>query len=329
MSSRPLTSYFGVKRKAPDTKTDEEHEDITVTSKDSESAQEEQEHDTLSLTPKAEAKGAETTASSVNTSKGQENDGGWFKRSRTEPFTVAKDLSLSNLEDGSMDPSWRKALMAEFKKPYFIKLKAFLAKELQGQHKIFPPLVDVYSWSRFTPFREVRVVILGQDPYHNYNQAHGLCFSVRRGIPPPPSLMNMYKELTLEYPSFTPPKHGYLGGWASQGVLMLNATLTVRAHQAASHANQGWENLTDAAVDLVNKRKNHVVFMLWGSHAQKKGRGIDKKKHLVLQAPHPSPLSAHRGFFNCGHFEKANAFLKSKGLPPVDWTNLPEDIAQP
>ncbi|RKP14964.1 uracil-DNA glycosylase-like protein [Piptocephalis cylindrospora] len=315
MSSQPLTNFFTVKRKAE-----------TSSSAPSDVAQKDAVASSLKPSKSSQDNQEPTAAVIESKTENNENDGERVKRLRVEDFTVSENLKVSNLEIGSMHPTWYRALSAEFRKPYFAKLKAFLTKEYQGQQKIFPPLVDVYSWSRFTHFDEVRVVILGQDPYHNHNQAHGLCFSVRKGIPPPPSLVNMYKELTLEDPSFSPPKHGYLGGWASQGVLMLNTTLTVRAHQAASHAGQGWENLTDAVIETVNKRKRNVVFILWGAHAQKKGRGIDKKKHLILQGPHPSPLSAHRGFFNCGHFAKANDYLESKGLPLVDWANLPEEL---
>jgi len=168
-------------------------------------------------------------------------------------------------------------------------------------------------------------VILGQDPYHGPNQAHGLSFSVRPGVAIPPSLMNMYKELEAEIPGFVRPNHGYLESWARQGVLLLNTVLTVEAGQAHSHARLGWEAFTDRVIALINEHREGVVFLLWGSHAQKKGSIIDRQRHHVLQAPHPSPLSAHRGFFGCGHFVKANAWLEEHGKKPIDWTpRLPE-----
>ena len=171
---------------------------------------------------------------------------------------------------------------------------------------------------------QVKVVILGQDPYHNDGQAMGLAFSVPRGFKPlPPSLQNIYKELAKEYPdSFKIPKDGDLSGWAQQGVLLLNATLTVRAHEAASHANRGWELFTDKVISILNSSRQNLVFLLWGNHAQKKGSMIDKQKHLVLNAAHPSPLSASRGFFGCGHFKAANDYLEEKGLDPIDWSQL-------
>ncbi|KAJ2845994.1 uracil DNA glycosylase [Coemansia brasiliensis] len=226
------------------------------------------------------------------------------------------------LELETIEPSWLRLLQTELPKPYFKQLKKFLAQEHQAGKQIFPPAKDVYSWSRFAPFRQVRVVILGQDPYHGPGQAHGLAFSVQKGVRTPPSLLNMYKALE-GYQGFSKPDHGYLGGWAEQGVLLLNASLTVECHKANSHANKGWELFTDRAIELLNQKRKHVVFMLWGSYAQKKGAQIDKSKHLVLKAVHPSPLSAHRGFFECRHFEKANDYLAAHGLAPIDWSHLP------
>ncbi|KAJ1914346.1 uracil DNA glycosylase [Mycoemilia scoparia] len=231
----------------------------------------------------------------------------------------------NKLEYSTMDKTWLKVLSPEFNKPYFRKLKQFLASQAAVQ--IFPPPSQIYSWSRYSPFNKVKVVILGQDPYHNFNQAHGLSFSVKPGVRIPPSLLNIYKELELEYPDgkFQKPKHGFLKGWAEQGVLMLNACLTVQAHKPNSHANQGWEEFTDAVIREISERKTGVVFILWGSYAQKKGKGINKKKHLVLTSVHPSPLSASRGFFNCGHFKKANEYLKSINKNIIHWNRLPID----
>ncbi|KAJ2740708.1 uracil DNA glycosylase [Coemansia sp. BCRC 34301] len=228
------------------------------------------------------------------------------------------------LEYSTIDSSWLKQLRGEFSKPYFQSLKQFLQKEADSKKTVYPAAKDVYSWSRYAPFDKVRIVILGQDPYHGPGQAHGLAFSVQPGVRVPPSLSNMYKGLARDFPGeFVAPKHGYLGGWAEQGVLLLNAALTVEAHKANSHAGRGWEQFTDAVIAAVNKGRPHVVFMLWGSYAQKKGSHVDSKKHLVLKSVHPSPLSASRGFFDAGHFRKANEYLVKQGLEPIDWTNLP------
>ncbi|KAJ1924243.1 uracil DNA glycosylase [Tieghemiomyces parasiticus] len=231
---------------------------------------------------------------------------------------------LLRLEYETLDPSWLRVLAKEITKPYFLKLKRFLQEEKAKGQEVFPPPEDIYSWSRYTPAPEVRVVILGQDPYHNNNQAHGLCFSVRKGIRTPPSLVNMYTALERDYPDFKRPNHGYLAAWAAQGVLMLNAALTVRAHNANSHSKMGWEEFTDAVIQYVNEKRSQVVFLLWGSYAQKKGSGIDKKKHLVLKSVHPSPLSAHRGFFDCHHFKQTNDYLRSHGKPTIDWGKISE-----
>ncbi|KAJ0067426.1 hypothetical protein NL108_007892 [Boleophthalmus pectinirostris] len=217
--------------------------------------------------------------------------------------------------------SWRKSLSAEFGKPYFKQLMAFVSEE-RKRHTIYPPAEEVFAWTQMCAIEDVKVVILGQDPYHGPNQAHGLCFSVKRPVPPPPSLENMYKELTSDIDGFTHPGHGDLTGWAKQGVLLLNAVLTVRAHQANSHKDKGWETFTDAVVQSLSKNLSGVVFMLWGSYAQKKGAAIDRKLHHILKAVHPSPLSAHRGFFGCKHFSKANELLMESGKLPIDWKAL-------
>ncbi|KAF6777280.1 hypothetical protein AHF37_03145 [Paragonimus kellicotti] len=226
-----------------------------------------------------------------------------------------------------LHPEWICALDSQLQSERFQKLADFVAAERAHGSPVYPPVDQVFTWSQLCPPSSVRVVILGQDPYHGPRQAHGLAFSVQRPLPPPPSLVNMYKEIGSSLPNTNtdlrwPPNHGDLTGWAQQGVLLLNAVLTVRAATPNSHKDRGWELLTDAVVRHLNKAKSHLVFMLWGSHAQKQGAGIDRKRHLVLQAPHPSPLSASRGFFGCGHFTKANAYLKEHGLPPVDWTQL-------
>ncbi|XP_036597228.1 uracil-DNA glycosylase isoform X2 [Trichosurus vulpecula] len=217
--------------------------------------------------------------------------------------------------------SWKRQLNAEFSKPYFNKLMGFVAEE-RKRHTIYPPPDQVFTWTQLCEIRDVKVVILGQDPYHGPNQAHGLCFSVKRPVPPPPSLENIYQELSTDIEGFAHPGHGDLSGWARQGVLLLNAVLTVRAHQANSHKERGWEEFTDAVVSWLNKNLNGLVFMLWGSYAQKKGLSIDRKRHHVLQTAHPSPLSVHRGFFGCRHFSKTNELLQKSGKKPIDWKAL-------
>lgn len=227
-----------------------------------------------------------------------------------------------------VEESWKEVLKEEFETEYFKRLLGFLSSEYANKKVIFPPIEQIHSWSFLCPLESVKVVILGQDPYHNVGQAMGLAFSVPATLKTlPPSLINIYKELEKDIDGFVMPKHGCLVGWASQGVLLLNASLTVRAHEAASHAGKGWENFTDAVFRKIARSREGVVFMLWGAHAQKKGKGvIDRKKHLILEAVHPSPLSAHRGFFGCKHFSKANAYLETRGKKPIDWTYLPTTI---
>lgn len=217
--------------------------------------------------------------------------------------------------------TWRDVLGKERRKRYFSDLLGFIENERASGKSIYPKNEEVFQALSLTPFEDVRVVILGQDPYHGPKQAHGLCFSVQPGIQPPPSLENIFKELEEDL-GIGRPTDGYLGGWAKQGVLLLNAVLTVQAGQAGSHGNKGWENFTDKIIAEVNDKKDGVVFLLWGSYAQKKGAIIDQKRHTVLTAPHPSPLSAHRGFFGCKHFSKANAALEAQGLKPVDWAQF-------
>lgn len=216
---------------------------------------------------------------------------------------------------------WLHVVGGEFDKPYMIQLKKFLQEEKARGKTIYPKGAEIFNAMNTTPFGNVKVVIIGQDPYHGPGQAHGLCFSVRKGVPIPPSLVNIYKEIEAEY-GVKMPAHGDLTGWAAQGVLLLNATLTVQQANAGSHQNKGWETFTDAIIRAVNDKRENVVFLLWGSYAQKKGALIDRRKHCVLEAPHPSPLSAHRGFLGCGHFRKANDYLIGKGLAPIDWQKL-------
>ncbi|XP_015782855.1 uncharacterized protein LOC107360665 [Tetranychus urticae] len=231
---------------------------------------------------------------------------------------IAKKRAVSS----NMGLTWFKELKSEFSKEYFIQLSDFLLME-RRQRTIFPPEDQVFTWTTMTPIYDVKVVILGQDPYHQPRQAHGLCFSVQKGVDPPPSLKNIYRELAADIDTFIEPNHGDLTGWAKQGVLLLNACLTVRASSANSHADQGWEQFTDAVIKWLNANMQNLVFILWGNYAHKKGACIDTKRHLVLKGVHPSPLSAHRGFFGCKHFSKTNSHLVAKGKTPIDWGNLP------
>lgn len=212
---------------------------------------------------------------------------------------------------------WAKYLQEEYKKSYYRSLYENVKKEYSEQ-VIFPPSDEIFTAFHLTPLSEVKVVILGQDPYHNYGQAHGLSFSVKPEIKTPPSLENIYKELYDDLGCYI-PNNGYLIKWAKQGVFLLNTTLTVRAHQANSHKDIGWEYFTDAAIRILNEQDRPIVFLLWGGFAQKKKSFLNNKKHLILEAPHPSPLSAYRGFFGCKHFSKTNEFLMQHGLSPIDW----------
>ncbi len=217
----------------------------------------------------------------------------------------------------SIENSWKDKLQGEFEKSYFKTLSNFIREEYSTQ-QIFPPAKLIFSAFDKCPFHEVKVVIIGQDPYHNIGQANGLCFSVNEGVKIPPSLVNIYKEIAqdLEKPI---PKSGNLEHWSHQGVLLLNATLTVRAHNAASHQGKGWEQFTDAVIHTLSKECNNLVFFLWGNYAQQKGKSIDENKHLVLRSPHPSPLSAHRGFFGNKHFSTANKYLIEHNKKPIEW----------
>jgi uracil-DNA glycosylase len=213
--------------------------------------------------------------------------------------------------------SWQAVIGDELEKPYFQQLQQFVAEERQN-HTVYPPAEDVYNALKLTPYDQVRVLLLGQDPYHDENQAHGLCFSVRPGIKPPPSLVNIFKELQNDL-GCRIPNHGYLVKWANQGVLLLNAVLTVRAHQANSHKNKGWEKFTDAVIRAVNAKPDPVVFVLWGGYAQKKLKLISPGRHTVVQSAHPSPLSANNGFFGSRPFSQINATLRAAGKPEIDW----------
>lgn len=212
---------------------------------------------------------------------------------------------------------WADVLSAEYKKDYYRKLFDFIGSEY-SHHTVFPPGDDIFNAFHLTPLSNVKCVIIGQDPYHNVGQAHGLCFSVKPDVDIPPSLVNIYKELQDDLGCYI-PDNGYLVKWANQGVLMLNSVLTVRAHQAASHQNKGWEQFTDAAIRAVNEKEEPVVFLLWGSFAIKKASMVTNPKHLILTAPHPSPLSAYRGFFGCKHFSQTNDFLQKSNIAPIDW----------
>ena len=216
-----------------------------------------------------------------------------------------------------IEESWKELLKEEFQKPYFSQLADFVRHEYKN-HTVFPPAKQIFNAFEKCPFTRVKAVILGQDPYHGPNQAHGLCFSVCDGITKPPSLVNIFKELEADL-GIKPAASGNLAFWAQQGVLLLNATLTVRKHQAGSHQNKGWEQFTDRVIAELASRKSELVFILWGSYAQKKGAMIDTSKHLVIKSPHPSPLSAHRGFFGSKPFSRTNSYLKSQGQEPINW----------
>lgn len=217
----------------------------------------------------------------------------------------------------AIDNDWLPAVNAEFKKPYYAELYKFV-KEEYSKVAVFPPSDEIFSALHLTPLSKVKVVIIGQDPYHNVGQAHGLCFSVRPEVDIPPSLVNIYKELQSDL-GCKIPNNGYLVKWAEQGVLLLNTVLTVRAHQANSHQGKGWEQFTDAIIRAVNAEDRPIAYLLWGRPAQSKMSMLDNPKHKVFTAPHPSPLSAHRGFFGCKHFSQANKFLEENGLEPIDW----------
>ncbi|OMH38297.1 uracil-DNA glycosylase [Motiliproteus sp. MSK22-1] len=229
---------------------------------------------------------------------------------------------MTNKGIQALESEWKEALESEFQQDYMQQLRQFLVQEKTQRKVIYPHSKDCFNALNFTPLDQVKVVILGQDPYHGPDQAHGLCFSVKPGVRIPPSLKNIYKELEQDL-GVTPVNHGYLESWARQGVLLLNSVLTVEMSRAGSHQGKGWERFTDRIIHILNDRHDGLVFMLWGSYAQKKGAFIDTNRHCVLKAPHPSPLSAHRGFLGCRHFSSANNYLQHHGRAPVNWQLQP------
>lgn len=236
--------------------------------------------------------------------------------SETEQSATLKEQLVPE-DSVKLESSWKKHLLGEFQKPYMRDLKSFLKTEM-ATSLVYPPAKNFFQALDTTPFEKVKVVILGQDPYHGPGQAHGLSFSVPPGVIVPPSLENIYKELYADL-NIPPARHGFLKGWAREGVLLLNATLTVQARRAGSHRGKGWEEFTDKIIFLLNEKREHLVFLLWGSPARQKGAYIDRTRHCVLETVHPSPLSAHRGFFGCRHFSKANEYLKSHSITPINW----------
>ena len=219
--------------------------------------------------------------------------------------------------DVKIETTWKSKLKDEFEKEYFLKLTEIIREEYKG-NTIYPHASLIFNAFNLCPFQNVKAVIIGQDPYHGPGQAHGLCFSIRDGVDFPPSLINIFKEIELDL-GLKRPSSGNLERWANQGVLLLNATLTVRAHQAGSHQKKGWEEFTDSVISIINSEKQNIVFFLWGAYAQKKGETIDRSRHLVLESVHPSPLSASKGFFGNKHFSKCNEFFKVNGIEPIDW----------
>tara|TARA_B110000090_G_scaffold196006_1_gene232587 strand:- start:2071 stop:2772 length:702 start_codon:yes stop_codon:yes gene_type:complete len=222
------------------------------------------------------------------------------------------------LSEIGLEASWRKRLQADFDAEYMLELRDFLREQKLLGKTVYPSKDEIFAALNATPFDAVKIVILGQDPYHGPGQAHGLCFSVRQNVPVPPSLRNIYKELAADI-NFLPPKHGCLNEWAQQGVLLLNSVLTVEGNLAASHKNKGWEKFTDSIVSHLNDKAENIVFILWGNYAQKKGAMIDRARHLVLESPHPSPLSASRGFYGNHHFSKSNEYLRAHDVAAIDW----------
>ncbi len=233
-------------------------------------------------------------------------------------YTINMPKTLSESSRIRLDDTWKKYLLNEFQQPYMQQLRAFLVAEKQAGKIIYPENNDYFQAFNLTPFDQVKVVILGQDPYHGAGQAHGLCFSVLPTVAPPPSLINIFKALQLDL-NIPIPSHGYLTAWAEQGVLLLNSVLTVEQGKAASHKQKGWEIFTDKVIQVLNQSAKHLVFLLWGSYAQKKAAFVDKQRHLVLTSPHPSPLSAHRGFLACHHFSKTNQYLQENNKSPINW----------
>lgn len=242
------------------------------------------------------------------------------KNKATSEKVMSEAMNNESINDAKakIEPSWRARLGDELAAPYMRELRKFLKAEISQGKRVYPRASEWFAAFDHTPFEKVKVVILGQDPYHGPGQAHGLCFSVQPGVRPPPSLMNIYKELRSDL-RIEPPLHGHLLRWAERGVLLLNSVLTVRDGEAASHQNKGWERFTDAAIAALNRERENLVFVLWGAYAQKKGAFIDRKKHFVIESPHPSPLSASRGFLGSKPFSRANQYLKSRSISPINW----------
>jgi len=239
----------------------------------------------------------------------------------SQPFSLfdsPDEVKRKNIEP-RIEESWKKVLHDEFQKPYFLKLKEFLLEEQKAKHKVYPPSGQIFHAFDLCPFQKVKVVIIGQDPYHGTGQAHGLCFSVNKNISPPPSLQNIYKEIHTDLKIPIPP-HGNLEAWAGQGVLLLNATLTVRHRSPTSHSSRGWEQFTDRVIKELSDKREGIVFLLWGRYAQGKGKVIDQSKHFILTAAHPSPFSASNGFFGCKHFSRTNELLLKAGKTSIDWS---------
>jgi uracil-DNA glycosylase len=231
---------------------------------------------------------------------------------------------MTQTPDVRLEPSWKARLLDEFAKPYMVTLKEFLKAEYARKKIIYPKGTEYFAALDLTPFDDVKVVILGQDPYHGPNQAHGLCFSVRPGVQPPPSLVNIYKELKADL-GLDAPRHGFLEAWARQGVLLLNSVLTVERGLAASHSGKGWEAFTDRIIDALNRDRQNLAFVLWGAYARKKGQIVDRQRHLVIETAHPSPLSANNGFFGSKPFSRINNYLERSGQAPIDW-RLPSTV---
>ncbi|XP_041058880.1 uracil DNA glycosylase a isoform X1 [Carcharodon carcharias] len=313
IGQKTIASYFGpaAKKRTLSEVSEEENEN------EKETNQEEQQGGLRTPVKKPRAgPGGEEAASPPSSPLSPEQ----LSRIERNKQAALQRLAARNVPPG-FGESWKRELLVEFSKPYFSRLMGFVAME-RKRYMVYPPPHEVFTWTEICNFHDVKVVILGQDPYHGPKQAHGLCFSVKRPVLPPPSLENMYKELQWDIEGFEPPQHGDLTGWAKQGVLLLNAVLTVRAHNANSHKERGWEEFTDAVVSCLNNKLDGLVFMLWGAYAQRKGIAIDRKRHHVLQTVHPSPLSAHRGFFGCKHFSKTNELLKKSGKTPINWKLL-------
>nr|XP_027199873.1 uncharacterized protein LOC113793994 [Dermatophagoides pteronyssinus] len=257
----------------------------------------------------------------INAVVGGGDDSSNDKRSNDNSGDNRNDDDRRRVACGYISTKWYKIFEQEFQKQYFKNLEKFIENE-RNSHTIYPPENQVFSWSFHCDIDNVKVIILGQDPYHGPRQANGLAFSVERNVAKPPSLINIFKEIKNEYPEFQIPSHGDLKQWSNQGVLLLNASLTVRSNQPNSHSNHGWEQFTDSIIRYLNQHYSNRVFLLWGSYAHKKGSFIDSKKHLVLKSVHPSPLSAMRGFFGCNHFKQCNDYLQKHNIKPIDWTKL-------